>query len=166
MFAGNNSFELFNRHVIINGVDFHPRFSTPASFLSGGSRPSSRTPRTDSWFAGVDTHMCAKFFNGSRLLGVVCHLTHSTWYILPIYNLTTQSFQRYVCSFHNLKWATWPDHALLEVVCYPRPSHLIFYSLKTVFKRNCVQNLYTYAYNKIQWLQIIHNDNDTYKFGL
>ena len=29
--------------------------------------------------------------------------------------------------------------------------HLIFYSLKTVVKRNCVQSSYTYAYNKMLW---------------
>ena len=32
--------------------------------------------------------------------------------------------------------------------------HLIFYSAKTVIKRNCVQSSYTYTYNKMLWRQM------------
>jgi len=34
--------------------------------------------------------------------------------------------------------------------------HLIFYSVKTVIKRNCVQSSYTYRYNKMLWRQIVN----------
>ena len=39
-------------------------------------------------------------------------------------------------------------------------SHLIFYSLKTVVKRNCAQSSYTCRYNKMLWRQIVSNNND------
>jgi len=39
-------------------------------------------------------------------------------------------------------------------------SHLIFYSLKTVVKRNCAQGSYTCRYNKMLWRQIVSNNND------
>ena len=35
--------------------------------------------------------------------------------------------------------------------CRLSSSHLIFYSLKTVVKRNCVQSSYAYRYNKMLW---------------
>ena len=48
-------------------------------------------------------------------------------------------------------------------------SHLIFYSLKTVVKRNCVQSSYTYKYNIYIvsiWRQIVNNDIGSYKMQL
>ena len=40
--------------------------------------------------------------------------------------------------------------------------HLVFYSLKTVVKRNCVQSSYTYAYNKNAMVTKV----STHKFDL
>jgi len=47
-------------------------------------------------------------------------------------------------------------------------SYLIFYSLKTVVRRNCAQSSYTYRYNKMLWRQILNNNNDigSYKMQL
>ena len=39
---------------------------------------------------------------------------------------------------------------------YCHQSHLIFHSLKTAVKRNCVQCSYTYKYNKMLWRQIVN----------
>jgi len=46
-------------------------------------------------------------------------------------------------------------------------SNVIFYSLKTVtvVKRNCVENLYTYAYKKCSG-DTLYKTITTYKFGL
>jgi len=47
-------------------------------------------------------------------------------------------------------------------------SRFIFYSLKTVVKRNCLQSSYTYRCNKMPWRQTVNNSNNigSYKMQL
>jgi len=48
----------------------------------------------------------------------------------------------------------------VRVLRQRKPSHLIFYSSKTVIKHNCVQSSHIYRYNKMLWRQIVNDNND------
>jgi len=48
----------------------------------------------------------------------------------------------------------------VRVLRQRKPSHLIFYSSKTVIKHSCVQSSHIYRYNKMLWRQIVNDNND------